>query len=74
MMNWILYPLAFVGMIVVGLVLYGVGRGVRLGLRLRREARGSGVHRENLGVADSLSVRKIPADSDEGRALRGDVH
>ncbi len=72
-MNWFLYPLALLGTIVAALFLYGVVRGVRLGLRLRREARGSGVHRETVAFGDSLSVRKIPADSDEGRSLR-EVH
>ena len=72
-MEWILYPLAFLGLIVAGLFVYGVVRGVRLGLRLRRKARAAGAHREDVGVSDTLRVRKIPADSDEGRALR-DVH
>lgn len=73
--NWILYPLAFLGLLVGGLFVYGVARGVRLGLRLRREARdGGGQHRESVGVSDSLSIRKIPARSREGRSLRKAVH
>ena len=74
--NWILYPLAAVGLVVVGLFLVGLVRGVLLGLRLRRQARAVGAHRENVGVSDTLHVRKIPADSPEGKALRsgGGVH
>ncbi len=74
MMNWILYPLAAVGFVVAALFLYGLYRGVRLGLRLRRERKAGGAHRETIGVSDVLKVRKIPADSEEGRALRGGVH